>query len=68
MDITGIEGPTGRLTASNSCGHRALMQGPTGQPRREGKPRVGPTGDRPTPQVGRTNLAAATQELPHGAS
>jgi hypothetical protein len=31
MDTTRIEGSTGRQTASNSCGHQAPTQGPTGK-------------------------------------
>jgi hypothetical protein len=68
VDVTWIEGPTGRQTASKPSGHRGPTLGPTAQPPRESTGRSGPTMGRPTPQVGRTDLVSAHPSLPRGVS
>jgi hypothetical protein len=68
MDITRIEGPTGRQTTTKPGGHRGPTLGPTGQSPCESTGQGGPTRGRPTSQVGRTDLVSAHLSLPRGAS
>jgi hypothetical protein len=54
-------------TASNPRGHPKPPWGPTWKPAEENTPPLGPTRGRLTPQVGRTDLVAASERPPRGA-
>jgi hypothetical protein len=63
VDVTWIEGPTGRQTTSKPGGHRGPTLGPTGQPPRESTCRGGPTKGSVDP-IGRPNQPCVGSSWP----
>jgi hypothetical protein len=68
VEVTWIEGPIGTQTASKPHGQLEPTWGPTWQSPRESTTRVGSTGGRTTPRIGRTDLESVDHGLPRGAS